>query len=122
MIGRAIDTARSRAVGDAANARFLQGDVARLDDLDIGEGYTLINDSGCYYGLDANQRDAYAEGVTRIAAPEALLLMAGCTKIPGIVAGTPSRICAAASPHGNFRPAPWSRSRKSCATPASRSR
>jgi SAM-dependent methyltransferase len=87
MIGRAIDTACSRAVGDAANARFLQGDVARLDDLDIGEGYTLINDSGCYYGLDANQRDAYAEGVTRIAAPEALLLIAGCTKIPGIVAG-----------------------------------
>ncbi|BBY08930.1 class I SAM-dependent methyltransferase [Mycobacterium noviomagense] len=87
VIGRAIDIARSRAIGDAANARFLQGDVTRLDDLSVGDGYTLINDSGCYYGLAKNRRDAYAEGVTRVAAPGALLLMAGCTKIPGIVAG-----------------------------------
>jgi SAM-dependent methyltransferase len=83
MIGRAIETARSQAVGDAASARFLQGDVTRLGDLDLGEGYHLINDSGCYYGLSDSQRDAYATGVTSIAAPGALLLMAGCTKVPG---------------------------------------
>jgi SAM-dependent methyltransferase len=87
MIGRAIDIARSRAVGDAATARFLQGDVTRLDDLGIGVGYDLIVDSGCYYGLSDEQRDAYAEGVTRVAAPDALLLMAGFTKIPGIIPG-----------------------------------
>lgn len=87
MIGRAIDTARSTAVGDAATARFLQGDVTRLDDLDIGDGYDLIVDSGCYYGLSDDQRDAYADGVTRVAALSALLLMAGFTKIPGIIPG-----------------------------------
>jgi len=87
MVGPAIDKARSQAVGTAANARFLQGDVTRLDDLDIGDGFSLIVDSGCYYGLSSEQRDAYVAGVSRVAAPDALLVMAGFTKIPGIITG-----------------------------------
>jgi SAM-dependent methyltransferase len=87
MIGRAIDIARSRAIGDAAKAQFLQGDVTRLGDLDLGGGFSLIVDSGCYYGLSASQRDDYAAGVTRVAAPGAVLVMAGFTKIPGVIPG-----------------------------------
>ncbi|MGH3968386.1 MAG: class I SAM-dependent methyltransferase, partial [Mycobacterium sp.] len=83
MIVRAIDKSRSRAVGAAASARFVLGDVSRLGDVDIGAGYRLINDSGCYYGLTDEQRDGFAAGVTRVAAPDVLLLMAGFTKIPG---------------------------------------
>ena len=87
MLDRAIDKARSLAVGAAASARFIRGDVTRLADLGIGDGYTLIVDSGCYYGLSGHQRDAFAAGITRVAAPEALLLMAGFTKIPGVGGG-----------------------------------
>jgi SAM-dependent methyltransferase len=87
MLGRAIDKARSRAVGAAASARFIPGDVTRLSDLGIGDGYNLIVDSGCYYGLSGQQREAYAAGVTQVAAKEALLLMAGFTKIPGVGGG-----------------------------------
>lgn len=48
----------------------------------------LIVDSGCYYGLSGHQREAYAAGaVTRVAAQEARLLMAGFTRIPGVGAG-----------------------------------
>lgn len=83
MIARAIDKCRSRAVGAAASARFIQGDASRLGALDIGENYNLIIDSGCYYGLAGEQRDGFATGVTRVAAPDALLLMAGFTKLPG---------------------------------------
>ena len=83
MIARAIDKSRSRAVGAAANARFIQGDATKLGDFDIGDNYNLIIDSGCYYGLTGEQRDAFATGVTRVAAPAALLLMAGFTKLPG---------------------------------------
>jgi SAM-dependent methyltransferase len=83
MLARAIDKSRSRAVGAAASARFLQGDVSRLGDLDIGENYNLIIDSSCYYGLTGEQRDGFAAGVARVAAPDALLLMAGFTKLPG---------------------------------------
>jgi SAM-dependent methyltransferase len=87
MLGRAIDKARSRAVGGAASARFIHGDVTKLADLGVGDGYNLIVDSGCYYGLSEPQREAYAAGVTRVAAKEALLLIAGFTKIPGVGAG-----------------------------------
>jgi SAM-dependent methyltransferase len=87
LIGGAIEKARSQTLGDAAEARFLQGDVTRLTDLDLGDAFDLINDSGCYYGLPSNQRDAYAAGVTQVAAPNAVLLMAGFTKIPGVFDG-----------------------------------
>jgi len=36
----------------------------RALDLGIGDGYTLIVDSGCYYGLSGQQREAYAAGVS----------------------------------------------------------
>jgi|SRR5580693_3033737 SAM-dependent methyltransferase len=87
MLGRAIDKARSRAVGAAGSATFIHGDVTKLGDLGVGDGYNLIVDSGCYYGLSGHQREAYAAGVTRVAAKDALLLMAGFTKMPGTGAG-----------------------------------
>ena len=91
LLGAAIDKARSQAADTAAKARFLQGDVTKLADLGIGDGFSLIVDSGCYYGLSGDQRDGYAVGVTRVAAPGALLLMAGFTKIPGIIPGISER-------------------------------
>jgi SAM-dependent methyltransferase len=91
MLGAAIEKARSQAVETAGKARFLQGDVTRLADLDVGDGFSLIVDSGCYYGLSGDQRDSYAAGVTRVAAPGALLLVAGFTKIPGIIPGISER-------------------------------
>jgi SAM-dependent methyltransferase len=87
MIAQAVQAARSKTAGAGAKARFIQGDVSRLAELDLGDGYDLIVDSGCYYGLPENQRDAYAHGVTRVAAPAAVLLMAGFTKIPGLIPG-----------------------------------
>jgi SAM-dependent methyltransferase len=83
LIGLAVNKARAKAVGDAAKARFLQGDVTKLAELDLGDNYSLIVDSGCYYGLSSKQRDAFADGVTQVAAPGAMLLMTGFTKIPG---------------------------------------
>src|SRR6201998_2958354 len=87
MTGRAVQLARSKAAGAGAKARFIQGDVTRLAELDLREGDGLIVDSGGYYGLAENQRDAYAQGVTRVAAPGAVLVMAGFTKIPGLIPG-----------------------------------
>jgi SAM-dependent methyltransferase len=86
MLDPAVEKARSRAVGAAASTRFMQGDVTRLDDLDLGDGFTLIVDSGCYKSLSHDQRDAYAKGITRVAAPGALLVIAG-TKLRGTRAG-----------------------------------
>ncbi|OIN80665.1 class I SAM-dependent methyltransferase [Mycobacterium malmoense] len=87
FVGRAIEKARSKAVDAVAPARFLRGDVSRLADLDIGDGFTLIIDSGCYKSLSDVQRNAYAAGVTQVAAPKALLLIAGGTRRPGTATG-----------------------------------
>jgi SAM-dependent methyltransferase len=87
LVSGAIKTARSQGAGNAAKARFVQGDVTRLNELDLGDAFDLINDSGCYYGLPENRRDAYATGVTQVATPNALLLMAGFTRIPGLIPG-----------------------------------
>jgi SAM-dependent methyltransferase len=87
LLRGAIEKARSQGLGDTAKARFLQGDVTKLAELDLGDAFDLINDSGCYYGLPENRRDAYAAGVTQAATQNALLLMAGFTKIPGLFPG-----------------------------------
>ncbi|BBU24409.1 hypothetical protein MYXE_41990 [Mycobacterium xenopi] len=96
------------------------GRALDLAELDVGHDFSLIVDSGCYYGLAERQRDAYAAGVTRVASPGRY-----CSRLvsPGFRASSPasrSRICVAGSPDGNCRAAPWSRSRRSRVTPASR--
>ncbi|EUA10236.1 hypothetical protein I553_3842 [Mycobacterium xenopi 4042] len=47
------------------------GRALDLAELDVGHDFSLIVDSGCYYGLAERQRDAYAAGVTRVASPGA---------------------------------------------------
>lgn len=80
------------------SARLLVGDVTNLAALGLGDGYTLLLDAGCYYGLAASQRDAYVAGVTAIAAPGALLLLLGFTW-PGV----PGRGVSAAELTQRFR-------------------
>jgi SAM-dependent methyltransferase len=67
---------KTRAAGKLSGAaRFIRGDVTRLDRLPIGAPCSLIFDLGCFHGLDVDRRLDYAEGVTRFAAPGALYLL-----------------------------------------------
>jgi SAM-dependent methyltransferase len=75
FVGGAIATARHRAEAAGVALRLVVGDVTRLEELGIGEGYTLLVDFGCYHGVPSGRRDAYAASVTRVAAPGAPLLM-----------------------------------------------
>jgi SAM-dependent methyltransferase len=52
-----------------------QGDVTRLDALALRPGYDLIFDLGCFHGIPIAGRTSYAAGVTRLAAPDATLLL-----------------------------------------------
>jgi SAM-dependent methyltransferase len=56
-------------------ARFLHGDVTRLDALDMRGPYDLVFDLGCFHGINAGARGRYAAEVTRLARPGALLLI-----------------------------------------------
>lgn len=71
--------ARSRS----SDVRWVNGDVTRLSELDIGTGYTLLMDGGCYHMIPRERRDAYVDSVSAVAAPGALLIMVGFTKFLG---------------------------------------
>ena len=77
MAGYAVELAGRTAAAEAVTVRFIQGDVTRLSDLDIGTGFTLFMDGGCYHMIPAGRRDAYTQSVTGVAAPGARLIMVG---------------------------------------------
>lgn len=77
MAGYAVKVAVRKAEEQGVPARFVQGDVTRLPDLDIGAPFNLFMDGGCYHTIPRGRRDAYAESVTAVAAPGARLIMVG---------------------------------------------
>lgn len=77
-VPRALERARSRPGAD--RARFVLGDVTRLDEAGVEPGVELFLDIGCFHGLDDAARTAYADGVTRLASPTATLLLLAFTR------------------------------------------
>jgi SAM-dependent methyltransferase len=77
MSGYAVEVARRKAAEQVAPARFVQGDVTALPDLDIGAAFNLFMDGGCYHTLPPGRRNAYGESVTAVAALGARLIMVG---------------------------------------------
>ena len=56
----ALATARRRATEQGAEVEWVQGDVGRLDRLELEPGYTLIYDFGCIQGLGDPSRQSAA--------------------------------------------------------------
>lgn len=81
VVERALGHARRRAEGAGVTARWVAGDATRLAELGLGDGFGLIHDRGCFHDLPHQDRDAYATGVTSLAAPAATLLL--MTFVPG---------------------------------------
>jgi SAM-dependent methyltransferase len=81
----AVARARAKAAQGgllSGSVRFLQGDVTRLEALDLRPGYQLAIDLGCFHGIAPARRADYAAGVTRLAAPGALLMIYAFAPIP----------------------------------------
>jgi SAM-dependent methyltransferase len=81
-VPQALATARRNATTAGVAPRFIEGDVTRLPDLDIGDGYTLLLDFGCFHTLPEDQRSAYVAGISRAATPGATLLLYGFSQPP----------------------------------------
>lgn len=71
----ALAKARQRAAQEGVEVEWIQGDVTRLDQLGLEPGYALLYDFGCIQGFPDPARQRAANGLTRLAAPGALLLM-----------------------------------------------
>ena len=82
MVPKALATAHRNATAAGVAPRFIQGDVTRLNDLGVGDGYTLLLDFGCFHTLPDDRRPAYVTSVSGAAAPGATLLLYGFTRPP----------------------------------------
>ena len=82
MVAKALATARRTAAAAGVAPRFIRGDVTRLPELGVGDGYTLLLDFGCYHTLPQDRRAAYVTGVTDAAARGATLLLYGFRRAP----------------------------------------
>ncbi|PZR94329.1 MAG: class I SAM-dependent methyltransferase [Candidatus Nephthysia bennettiae] len=82
MVPRALAIARRKAASAGVSPRFMEGDVTRLQDFGVGEGYTLLLDFGCFHTLPPDRREPYVESVSEVAAPGALFLLFGFKRPP----------------------------------------
>jgi len=78
----AISAAEKRVAESAAAPRFVVGDVTRLRDVGVEGPFDLLLDSGCYHGVPAGRRSAYAAEVAAVARPGADFYLAGITQPP----------------------------------------
>ncbi len=73
-----LRTARCRAQEaglDAAQCRFVKGDVTRLEHILNGSSFDLVTDVGCLHGLTRSQQEAFARWVTGKTAPGSELVV-----------------------------------------------
>jgi SAM-dependent methyltransferase len=82
MVSKALAAARRKASTAGVAPRFIEGDVTRLPDLGVGDGYDLVLDFGCFHTLPEDRRSAYVAGVTGVAGPGATLLLYGFKRPP----------------------------------------
>ncbi len=80
FVPRAVNLAKRKASAANAPVRLLVGDVTRLTELGIGDGYQLLLDLGCFHSIPDAGRDAYVSGATALAAPGATMLLFGFTR------------------------------------------
>jgi SAM-dependent methyltransferase len=75
FVSRALDKARAKAVAKHVEVDFVHADATRLSSEGVGSSFGLIIDNGCLHGMSDVDRDAYVREVTKVAAPDARLLI-----------------------------------------------
>jgi SAM-dependent methyltransferase len=85
FVPRAIEIAKAKASESNSSPRFLVGDVTRLGELGVGNGFTLVLDLGCFHSIPDAHRDAYVRGVTAATAPGADMLVWGFYRPPSFL-------------------------------------
>lgn len=74
-VERALRVARRRAARSGVNVEFVHGDLTQLDRAGITGPFDLFLDLGCFHILPDQVRARYGESITRVAAPDARLIM-----------------------------------------------
>jgi SAM-dependent methyltransferase len=82
FVPEAIATANERARDVGSAAAFVLGDVTRLRQIGVQGPFDLVIDIGCYHGIPAGRRDAYAAEVSAVTRPGADFYLAGVAHPP----------------------------------------
>jgi SAM-dependent methyltransferase len=75
LVDAALAAGRQRADAEGVDVEWVKGDVGQLDRLGLEPGYSLLYDFGCIQGLTDPARRGAAAGLTRLAAPMAMLFL-----------------------------------------------
>jgi SAM-dependent methyltransferase len=75
FIPGAIAGANNKVHETNVQAKFVVGDVTRLEKLGITGPFALVVDIGCFHGIAEDRRSAYAKGVSNLTKPGSTLLM-----------------------------------------------
>jgi SAM-dependent methyltransferase len=75
LVDAALAAGRQRADAEGVDVEWVKGDVGQLDRLGLEPGYSLLYDFGCIQGLTDPARKGAAAGLTRLAAPGAILFL-----------------------------------------------
>src|SRR6266702_1263612 len=82
FVPRAIEAAQAKAQAAKVSPRLMVRAATKLDQLNVGEGYSLLFDLGCFHAIPQDRRDAYVAGATRAATPGADFLLWGFYRKP----------------------------------------
>jgi hypothetical protein len=75
IVEKALDRGRKRVDEAGVEMRLLHGDVSALRGAGVGSGFRLVLDTGTFHGLAQAQREAMAEEVSAVAAPDATVIL-----------------------------------------------
>lgn len=102
-VAQAVEAARTKAGHAGVAARFLAGDVSRLDDLPLDGPFDLLLDIGCMHSLDGEARRRYAAQLARLARPGATYMLYAAMPrrlSSGLMIGiTPDEVATLFAPH-----------------------
>ncbi len=73
-VPRALATARTKSVQAGVDVQYVQADVTGMA-AQVGSGFSLLLDVGCFHGLKPHQRPTYIQQVEAVSHPGSTLLM-----------------------------------------------
>lgn len=75
VVPKAVRRARVRAREAGVDVSFIEGDITRLDESNVGTDFSLFLDVECFNHLSDTAREAVGRGVNAVASSDATLLL-----------------------------------------------
>jgi cyclopropane fatty-acyl-phospholipid synthase-like methyltransferase len=75
LVASALERAEKRIAAEGAAMRVVLGDVTRLQDAGVGDGFRLIVDTGTFHDFDTDDQAAMGRGIDAVATDDATVIL-----------------------------------------------